>query len=388
LFVKLNLQFKNCCEKHSLIIKMKRGADKQITKDDDDESGEVEAGIFEKASSDEIANRRFVLIVLNMTFRIFKRSSKKGSKTPQSATSVENPFATVPSRQSPITFNFNNSTSVTKTDSERILELGSDIGHLKAQMAVVYKKLDITDAEETTSTTEGFKFITTATTNNKSETSSENKADIGGFIFGQQSETEKPASFGFSFGGGSFSSQGENMFSEFSQGQSASFSQGGEEEGEDGAPAWANSDYTPEPVKEAPPSVTLLHSGEEKVESGEEDETTLFSQKVKLFELQKNDSGTEWKERGIGTIKLNEKKDKSSARLVMRKEHVFTILLNAVIFAEMKCQTPQEKSLVVSAFSEKAVPQSYLIKFQKPEQCKDLKDKIDAIKVRLGGKTE
>jgi hypothetical protein len=235
------------------------------------------------------------------------------------------------------------------------------------------------------SSTGGFAFTGLSTLES---TEKETSGSTGGFAFtglSNTSEKQTPTapSF-FSFGdskGSELSSFGDQAKSSFS------FSSQNEDDAEEGStPVWSQGgDYNPsETVVEAAPSVTLLQAEGEPVKSGEEEESTLFSQKAKLFELE---SG-EWKERGIGTIKLNQATTgKQAARLVMRKEQVLTIILNAGIFAEMKCQTPQDKSLVVSAIAG-GKPQSYLIKFQKPEICKELKDKIDDIKVKLGGKRD
>ena len=54
------------------------------------------------------------------------------------------------------------------------------------------------------------------------------------------------------------------------------------------------------------------------VVTGEEDEETLFDQRAKLFRL----AGGEWKERGIGQLKLLRHPETSKVRLVMRREQV------------------------------------------------------------------
>lgn len=72
------------------------------------------------------------------------------------------------------------------------------------------------------------------------------------------------------------------------------------------------------------------------VETGEEGESTLFSCKAKLYHF----TGKEWKERGIGTFKLNVTDDgdesKMTARLIMRTVGVFRVVLNTPVFKGMK----------------------------------------------------
>ena len=92
------------------------------------------------------------------------------------------------------------------------------------------------------------------------------------------------------------------------------------------------------------------------VTTGEEDEETLHQVRGKLYALQ----GSQWKEKGTGTLKLNVKQsDGTGARLgsslaclsgavliplysVMRKEAVFTLLLNVTLFNGMLCSLAQD----------------------------------------------
>ncbi|KAJ9270309.1 hypothetical protein DTO212C5_3552 [Paecilomyces variotii] len=74
---------------------------------------------------------------------------------------------------------------------------------------------------------------------------------------------------------------------------------------------------------------------EQPIETGEEEETTYFSCKAKLFGF----SGKEWKERGLGTFKVNVKEPKGdgkkTARLIMRADGVLRVMLNTPIFKGM-----------------------------------------------------
>lgn len=71
-----------------------------------------------------------------------------------------------------------------------------------------------------------------------------------------------------------------------------------------------------------------------KVETGEENETTKFSAKGKLFYF---DEGR-WKERGVGTFKVNTTTDsdgKLSARMIMRADGALRVTLNSAMFHDM-----------------------------------------------------
>ncbi|KAL2834418.1 hypothetical protein BDW59DRAFT_168677 [Aspergillus cavernicola] len=97
-----------------------------------------------------------------------------------------------------------------------------------------------------------------------------------------------------------------------------------EDEGESG-PAEFAEDKTDERFFERP------------LETGEEEEKTYFSCKAKLFHFSDN----EWKERGLGTFKVNVKvidgvEDKTSGRMIMRADGVGRVMLNTPLFKGMK----------------------------------------------------
>ncbi|KAJ3889947.1 hypothetical protein GG344DRAFT_78307 [Lentinula edodes] len=91
---------------------------------------------------------------------------------------------------------------------------------------------------------------------------------------------------------------------------------------------------------EARPKVNL---SEQEVSTGEELEETIHQVRGKLFAL----ADGAWKERGTGQLKINVRaEDGGGARLVMRKEAVYTLLLNVTLFAGMKCTLAQDPRYV------------------------------------------
>jgi hypothetical protein len=99
------------------------------------------------------------------------------------------------------------------------------------------------------------------------------------------------------------------------------------------------------------------------VETGEEEEKTYFSSKAKLFQF----SGKEWKERGIGTFKVNVKvtdgeEDKKATRLIMRADGVLRVMLNTPIFKGMTVgdasgNEPKSKQIHLASLEEgRSVP--------------------------------
>ncbi|KAJ3189105.1 Ran-binding protein 3 [Gaertneriomyces sp. JEL0708] len=79
---------------------------------------------------------------------------------------------------------------------------------------------------------------------------------------------------------------------------------------------------------------------EVKVESGEEDEDTLYATRCKLHIW----DSTTWRERGRGNVKLNTKKEgPTNGRLVMRVEGSLKLILNMRLYKGMKVSRRDEK---------------------------------------------
>ncbi|CAO3595270.1 unnamed protein product [Absidia cylindrospora] len=91
------------------------------------------------------------------------------------------------------------------------------------------------------------------------------------------------------------------------------------------------------------------------VKTGEEDENTVYQTKAKLLIL---DSTTNnWKERGAGTLRINVKemesaegKGSSQTRLVMRTDSVYRLILNLLLFGEMKVFIMQDRFVRFAGF--------------------------------------
>ncbi|KAJ5747502.1 uncharacterized protein N7511_009198 [Penicillium nucicola] len=73
---------------------------------------------------------------------------------------------------------------------------------------------------------------------------------------------------------------------------------------------------------------------EQPVETGEEDEETVFANKGKLYCFENK----QWKERGVGTFKVNVKSGpdgKRTARMIMRADGALRVMLNSAVFKGM-----------------------------------------------------
>ncbi|ODQ51563.1 PH domain-like protein [Saitoella complicata NRRL Y-17804] len=95
---------------------------------------------------------------------------------------------------------------------------------------------------------------------------------------------------------------------------------------------------------------------EKSVKTGEEEETTVYNSKAKLFSFDTKEQA--WKERGVGTLRVNLYQDKKlGGRIVMRADAVYRVILNVKLFKNMKIETSKdavmnEKSIRFSALEE------------------------------------
>lgn len=106
------------------------------------------------------------------------------------------------------------------------------------------------------------------------------------------------------------------------------------------------------------------------VKTGEEEEEKMFGERAKLFRF---DSDTkEWKERGIGEIKILYLKDSHKYRIIMRREQVLKVCANHYILPDMKL-TPLNNSdrawiWIAQDYSDGEVSQVQLAaKFKSPD---------------------
>ncbi|CAA2957244.1 ran-binding 1 homolog c-like [Olea europaea subsp. europaea] len=82
------------------------------------------------------------------------------------------------------------------------------------------------------------------------------------------------------------------------------------------------------------------------VTTGEENEDVLLDLKAKLYRFDKE--GNQWKERGVGTLKLLKHKESDKIRLVMRQNKTLKICANHLVLPTMTVQEHQgnDKSCV------------------------------------------
>ncbi|KAL3844262.1 hypothetical protein ACJIZ3_001665 [Penstemon smallii] len=118
------------------------------------------------------------------------------------------------------------------------------------------------------------------------------------------------------------------------------------------------------------------------VSTGEENEDVLLELKSKLYRFDKE--GNQWKERGVGTVKLLKHKESGKVRLVMRQNKTLKICANHLVLPTINVQEHHgnEKSCVWHAadFADGELKEElFCIRFASVENCKSFKDKIEEI---------
>ncbi|KAK4764119.1 hypothetical protein SAY87_013557 [Trapa incisa] len=109
------------------------------------------------------------------------------------------------------------------------------------------------------------------------------------------------------------------------------------------------------------------------VSTGEEDEDAILDLKAKLYRFDKD--GSQWKERGAGSVKLLKHKETGKVRLVMRQSKTLKICANHLVIPTMTVQehSGNEKSCVwhASDFADGELKEElFCIRFASIENCK------------------
>ncbi|XP_018423700.1 PREDICTED: E3 SUMO-protein ligase RanBP2-like [Nanorana parkeri] len=138
------------------------------------------------------------------------------------------------------------------------------------------------------------------------------------------------------------------------------------------------SEYVAEDGPHFEPVVPLPEKIE--VKTGEEDEEEMFCNRAKLFRF---DTDTrEWKERGVGNVKILRHRVSGKIRLLMRREQVLKICANHLIIPDMKLKplASSDKSYVWHAYDyadEMPKSEQLAIRFKTAEEAKLFKEKFE-----------
>ena len=116
------------------------------------------------------------------------------------------------------------------------------------------------------------------------------------------------------------------------------------------------------------------------VKTGEEEEQELFCNRAKLYRFEMETK--EWKERGIGNLKILKHNTSGKVRILMRREQVLKICANHYINADtlLKPNAGSDKSWVWNAIDyadEEPKPEQLAIRFKTAEEAVLFKTKFD-----------
>ncbi|XP_060534737.1 E3 SUMO-protein ligase RanBP2 [Cylas formicarius] len=145
-----------------------------------------------------------------------------------------------------------------------------------------------------------------------------------------------------------------------------------------------DAEYDPRP--DFKPIVPL--PAEVPVTTGEENETELFRGRAKLFRLVADGTASEWKERGVGTLKILFDPETGKVRLIMRREQVHKVCANHMI-VETTTVTPMggnERACVWAAhdYADGAVVlEKFCAKFKTAEEAVDFRAAFDLAKSKI-----
>jgi E3 SUMO-protein ligase RanBP2 len=136
-------------------------------------------------------------------------------------------------------------------------------------------------------------------------------------------------------------------------------------------------DYDPRP--DFKPIIPL--PAEIQVKTGEENEEILFEERAKLFRL----ADKEWKERGIGYIKILKDKETHKSRVVMRRDQIHKLCANHIITSEMEMKKTQKDTTLMWAANdyseEQMVLEKFLVRFKEPKQAKEFLEVFNSAKM-------
>ncbi|CRL18440.1 Pleckstrin homology-type [Penicillium camemberti] len=125
---------------------------------------------------------------------------------------------------------------------------------------------------------------------------------------------------------------------------------------------------------------------EHPVETGEENESTEFTAKGKLYYF----DDKKWKERGTGTFKLNlktESNGKKSARIIMRADGALRVMLNSAVwhtmpFGDAKGSRPTTRDIYLASNEDERVV-SLLLRLGNEKQTGDLFDVVKDVMEKI-----
>lgn len=134
------------------------------------------------------------------------------------------------------------------------------------------------------------------------------------------------------------------------------------------------------PSAEFEPVVSLPELVE--VKTGEEDEEVLFCERAKLYRFDSDSETKQWKERGIGQLKILRHRETQVCRVLMRRDQVLKLCANHRIMPEMKltrlASSDRTWSWLANDYSEgKQSQEGLAVRFKTQEQAALFKETFE-----------
>lgn len=124
------------------------------------------------------------------------------------------------------------------------------------------------------------------------------------------------------------------------------------------------------------------------VTTGEEKETELLCQRAKLFRLVTTNGGVEWKERGIGNIKILLNPETGKVRILMRRDQVHKICANHFLTKDMiiSPMINNDKAYIWAAqdfADEQLTLEKFCVRFKTSDEAKKFAEAFELAKSKI-----
>jgi E3 SUMO-protein ligase RanBP2 len=143
------------------------------------------------------------------------------------------------------------------------------------------------------------------------------------------------------------------------------------------------------PTAEFKPVIPLPELVEQK--TGEEGETILFEERAKLLRF--DSEGKQWKERGVGRVKITQDPTTGRVRLLMRREQVLKVCCNHFVTANMKFTASSSSDRAWTWYAQdysegEMKPELFAIRFKTVDQALSFKKTLDEVQTKMSEKGE
>ncbi|XP_044520957.1 ran-specific GTPase-activating protein-like [Gracilinanus agilis] len=134
---------------------------------------------------------------------------------------------------------------------------------------------------------------------------------------------------------------------------------------------------------------SFLSLPDREIKTLEEDEEELLKMRAKLFRFASEDELPEWKERGIGNVKLLRHKENGAIRLLMRRDKTLKICANHYITSlmELRPNAGSDRAWVWNTHAdfadESPKPELLGIRFLNAESALEFKEKFEECQEEL-----